>query len=143
MSGSKEYSDKVLEEYHSPYGMETLFDPDGHAVVNGSCGDTIEMFLKLDGEGKLHMAYRTDGCIATVACCSMLSKTVLGMAPDQARSLSEEDLVEALGGLSSDHLHCATLALDTFFKALLVLETRLAMKGDPLTEQRTGPKQLL
>ncbi|MDG6225528.1 MAG: iron-sulfur cluster assembly scaffold protein [Candidatus Thermoplasmatota archaeon] len=122
MSGSEEYSDKVLEEYHSPYGMETLFDPDGHAVVEGVCGDTIEMFLRLDEEKLLHMSYRTDGCIATVACCSMLSKIILGRAPKEAESIREEDLVEALGGLPSDHLHCATLAVDTFFKALLELQ---------------------
>lgn len=122
MSGSEGLSDKVLEEYHSPYGMETLFEPDAHAIIEGACGDTIEMFLKLDKENILHMSYRTDGCIATVACCSMLSKTVLGRTPQEAESIREEDLVEALGGLPSDHLHCATLAVDTFFKALLKLQ---------------------
>jgi nitrogen fixation protein NifU and related proteins len=118
------FSDKVLEEYCSPYGLETLYDPEGYAKIEGDCGDTIEVFLKRDRDGGLIMAYRTDGCAPTIACCSMLSRMVRGRNPKAAEAITKEELIDALGGLPEDHLHCAELALSTFFKALLDMQLR-------------------
>jgi nitrogen fixation NifU-like protein len=120
------FSNAVLEEFHSPYGMETIFDPDGYSKVTGGCGDTFEVFLRLREDGTIHMAFRTDGCIPTVACGSMLSRIVRGRTVPEAEKTTEEELISALGGLPSDHLHCATLAVDVLFKAILDMQTRSA-----------------
>jgi len=131
ITGEGPFSERVMEEYGSPYGFETLYDPDGHAEVKGSCGDSIEIFLVSGSDGRLRMAFRTDGCIPTVACGSMLCRMVKGRTPKEALELTEDDLIEALGGLPEDHRHCATLAIDTLFKALLDLETRLGPDRGP------------
>ncbi|MCU0800083.1 MAG: iron-sulfur cluster assembly scaffold protein [Candidatus Thermoplasmatota archaeon] len=124
MVSAEGYSETVMEEYYSPYGMEKLFGPDGYAKVRGACGDTMEVFLKLDEVQRVHMGFLSDGCIATVACGSMLSKMVRDRTVEEVLNMTEEDLISALGGLPDDHRHCATLTLDTMFKALLDLMTR-------------------
>jgi nitrogen fixation NifU-like protein len=124
MDDIERFSDTVLEEVSSPFGMERLFEPDGYAMISGGCGDTMEVFLRLHGQERIHMSFLTDGCIATVACGSMLSKLVKDKTVGDVLGFVEEDIISALGGLPEDHRHCATLTLDTLFKALLDLMTK-------------------
>jgi nitrogen fixation NifU-like protein len=112
------YSAKVLEEARHPSNMGALLKPDGHAVVLGSCGDTMEMFLRIDGSRIEIATFGTDGCGPTVACGSMLTRMVQGMTLDQAGAVDGADLIDALDGLPAENVHCATLAVATLREAI-------------------------
>jgi nitrogen fixation NifU-like protein len=95
-----------------------MLEPDGHAVVCGPCGDTMEIFLRLK-ESLIEMAaFMTDGCWPTVACGSALTTMVRGMTLDQAAEIDSTDVISALDGLPAEHVHCATLAVNTLREAI-------------------------
>jgi nitrogen fixation NifU-like protein len=112
------YSDRVIEEIYHPKNLRRMRDPDTRGLVHGWCGDTMEFYLRLDGEWIEHATFVTDGCGPTVACGSMLTTIVQGMSLEEAKGVRPADLLEALDGLPKGSVHCAELAVKTLQNAL-------------------------
>lgn len=112
------FSDTVVNEFFDPANFERLTAPDAHAIYTGPCGDTMEIYLLLDGDRIAHASFMTDGCGATVACGSMLSKMVKGLSLGGAAGIEPNQLIASLDGLPDDHIHCADLAVMTLKKAI-------------------------
>jgi len=102
-----------------PDNFGPLRDANAHAKYKGPCGDTAEMWLRIDG-GRIRKAtFMTDGCAPSVACCSAAARLVEGMKPERAKKLSQQKVLEAAGDIPPDHHHCALLAAATIQSALL------------------------
>ena len=112
------YSAKVVEEFYNPKNLGRMPEPDVHGLVDGWCGDTMEIYLRLDGERIKETSFVTDGCAPSVACGSMLTTMIRGMSLEEAGEVRPEDLLEALGGLPQESAHCAELAVSTLQNAL-------------------------
>ena len=112
------YSDKVLEEAHNPRNLGRMPEPDAHAIVRGCCGDTMEIYLRLNGERITEIAFMTDGCGSAVACGSMLTRLVQGKSLEEAGRVTPEDLLTALDGLPKENIHCTKLAVNTLREAI-------------------------
>jgi nitrogen fixation NifU-like protein len=110
------YSDQVVEHAYHPRNLGRLEWPDAYQIVDGSCGDSMEMFLRVGGKGTeeeriKEITFMTDGCGTTLACGSMLTTMVQGMSLEEAGQIEPEDLLDALGGLPEASVHCASLAV--------------------------------
>ena len=112
------FSEAVLREARHPQNMTVMPEPDGHALVRGPCGDTMEIFLRIHNSQIETAAFMTDGCGPTVACGSMLTCMVQGKSLEEAGTLEAAELIIALDGLPPEHIHCATLAVDTLQEAM-------------------------
>jgi nitrogen fixation NifU-like protein len=112
------YSAKVIEEAHNPTNMGRMAEPDAYGIVHGWCGDTMEIYLRLDEESVKEATFVTDGCGPSVACGSMLTRMVQGMSLEEASGIRPEDLIVALDGLPEDSVHCAELAVKTLWEAI-------------------------
>ncbi len=112
------FSETVLREARHPQNMTVMLEPDGQAVLRGPCGDTMEIFLRLHDLQIETAAFMTDGCGPTVACGSMLTRMVQGKSLEEAGALEAAELIIALDGLPPEHIHCATLAMDTLHEAM-------------------------
>jgi len=112
------YSAKVIEEAHNPTNLGRMARPDAYGVVHGWCGDTMEVYLRLNGARIEEATFMTDGCGPTVACGSVLTRLARGMSLEEAGKIRPEDLIAALDGLPEESLHCAELAVSTLRYAL-------------------------
>ncbi|MGD8626532.1 MAG: iron-sulfur cluster assembly scaffold protein [Anaerolineae bacterium] len=112
------FSAKVLAEARQPHNMLVMDHADGYGLAFGSCGDTMEIFVRLDGERIKKASFMTDGCGPTVACGSMLVQMVEGKRLAQAAAIDAAEVILALDGLPPEHVHCATLAVNTLHEAL-------------------------
>ncbi len=112
------YSDKVLEEAHNPRNLGRMPEPDAGAVVCGWCGDTMEVYLRLEGERIGEVTFMTNGCGPSVACGSMLTRLVQGISLEEASRIEPEDLLAALDGLPEESVHCAELTVNTLREAI-------------------------
>lgn len=112
------YSKEVLQEYRNPTHFGTLQKPDRWGEKTGSCGDTMRVSLYLKASTIKKARFWTDGCGPTSACGNKLMKLIEGNNLAYAEKLSEQELLTALGGLPSEHLHCVTLAVATLQIAL-------------------------
>jgi nitrogen fixation NifU-like protein len=112
------FSETVLQEARQPQNMGVMLDADGHALLLGPCGDTMEMFVRLQDSRIEAVAFMTDGCGPTVACGSMLTRMAQGRTLEEAAAIEAADLILALDGLPPEHVHCSTLAVHTLQKAM-------------------------
>jgi len=112
------YSARVIEEAYHPKNLGRMTEPDACGTVRGWCGDTMEIYLRLDGEKIQEATFTTDGCGPSVACGSVLTQLVQGRSLEEASQMRPEDLLATLGGLPEESVHCAELAVSTLREAI-------------------------
>ena len=118
------FSKKVIKEFREPKNVGRMSKPDAFGIITGPCGDTMEIYLTIKEDKVADVLFMTDGCGPTIACGSMLTKMVKGRALEDVEKIANKDLVDALGGLPEENMHCAKLAVDTLKKALSSRDTR-------------------
>ena len=122
------YTETVIDHAMNPRNVGSIADPDGLGNVTGPCGDTMEIWLKVKGDKVEGVTFWTDGCGTSIACGSMVTEMVKGKNIVDALSINQRRILEALGGLPEDSVHCALLA-ETTLKA--AVQDYLALKREP------------
>jgi nitrogen fixation protein NifU and related proteins len=112
------YGEIAFQRWLNPLYMGAIEDADGYGRVTGTCGDTMEIFLKIEEERVKEATFRTDGCSSSTVCGSFAAELSLGKNPDEVVEISGETILEILGGLPEEDRHCAFLAAETLQVAL-------------------------
>ena len=124
----KTYTETVIDHSMNPRNMGNIESADGFSRVTGPCGDTMEIWLKVK-DGKIAEAtFLTDGCGTTIASGSMATEMVKGKSIPQAQKITQQDILEGLGGLPEESEHCALLAANTLKEAI---KDYFAFKKEP------------
>ena len=114
----KKYSKVVISEFRNPNNFRDIDNSDATGKIKGPCGDTMKISLIINNDKITDAFFWTDGCGATIACGSMITKMVKGISIDKAINITSEKLTEALKGLPDNHLHCSKLVINTLKKAI-------------------------
>ncbi|MBW1701225.1 MAG: iron-sulfur cluster assembly scaffold protein [Deltaproteobacteria bacterium] len=112
------YGDVAFERWLNPLYMGTIDNPDGYGCVTGSCGDTMQIFLKFENDKVQEASFLTDGCGASAVCGSFAAELALGKSPDELVEITGDAILKILGGLPKEDEHCAFLAGETLQEAL-------------------------
>jgi len=113
------YSEAVIDHWQNPRNFKRIENPDGYAKVKGSCGDTMEMFLKVKGGQVTGCGFQTDGCASSIVCGSVATELAGGRSIAQAlAAVSADAIFNELGGLPEADVHCTQLAAETMRLAL-------------------------
>lgn len=132
------YSKEVLKHFKNPHNQGKMKNP----TVAGSsgsavCGDTMKIYLKIQnskiktgekspliplyerGKDKIEdIKFETLGCAAAIASSSVLTDMAKGKTLDEAEKITKQDVVEKLGGLPEEKVHCSLLAVDALKDAI-------------------------
>lgn len=123
------YSEIVIDHATNPRNLGEMEDADGVGKITGPCGDTMEIWLKVNTDAVIHHCnFMTDGCGTSIASGSMVTKLAIGKSINEAQRISEHDVLNALGGLPDESKHCALLAANTLKTAI---RDYLALKREP------------
>ena len=114
----KVYSETTIDHFMNPRNLGDMDDADGFGRVTGSCGDTMEIWLKVKNGAIANATFMTDGCGTSIASGSMVTEMAKGRSVGEARRISQQDVLGALGGLPEESEHCALLAADTLKEAI-------------------------
>jgi nitrogen fixation NifU-like protein len=112
------YSPKVLKHWQHPQNWGIMNDASGYGKITGPCGDTMEISIKVEKNKIVKCTFDTDGCGSSIACASIITEMVIGLAIDKARSITQSKMLEFCGGLPEEDEHCALLAVSTLQKAI-------------------------
>lgn len=112
------YSEMVIDHAMHPRNVGSLPQADGQATVTGPCGDTMEIWIRVENNTITEATFWTDGCGTTIAAGSMVTELAKGKRLAAALRIREEDVLEALGGLPEESAHCALLAANTLKEAI-------------------------
>ena len=122
------YNETVVNHALRPRNLGETRGATGYGRITGSCGDTMEIWLEVAADKVVSATFATDGCAATLACGSMVTELVKGKSLPQALGISQQDVLDALGGLPEGNKHCALLAVNTLRVAI---KDYLTFKKEP------------
>lgn len=117
-----------MEHFQNPKNVGEISDPDGVGTVgNASCGDIMQMFIKVNGDKIVDAKFKTFGCGAAIATSSILTERIKGATLDEALKISEETSREVLAQLPKEKIPCFVLATDAL--KLAIEECRCKQTG--------------
>ena len=106
-----QYSEKVMDHFMNPRNMGVIEKPDGYGKIgNPSCGDIMEIFLKIDNDIITDVKFRTFGCASAIATSSISTEMIIGKDIHEALKITNKVVAEALDGLPPVKMHCSVLA---------------------------------
>jgi nitrogen fixation NifU-like protein len=92
---------------------------DGYGQSTNECGDTVEIFLTVQGEKIVSVSIDIDGCINTNACSNAVALMAEGTKVGQAWGITPSKVIDYLETLPPHEIHCAELAVSALRKALV------------------------
>lgn len=104
---------RAYERFENPRNMGALADANGHARITGPCGDTIEIWLRVEDGWVREASFVTTGCGPSRACGSMATELIIGRSILTALELEQDDILEELEPFPESSRHCALLAANT------------------------------
>lgn len=121
------YNDDVIDHFTNPRNVGELpqNETDGYGLVGDpSCGDQMKLWIAIR-EGKIEkIAFKSYGCPGAIATSSMLTDLAKGKAIEEARLITDDDVIEALGGIPERKKHCSLLGVLALQAALADWETK-------------------
>ena len=113
------YSPKVMDHFMNPRNVGEIADADGVGMEgNPTCGDAMQIFIKVENDRIVDAKFRTFGCGAAIAVSSMVTEMVKGKTIEEALNISKEAVAAALDGLPAQKMHCSNLGADALRKAI-------------------------
>lgn len=113
------YTDKVMDHFMNPRNVGEIEDADGVGTVgNPSCGDIMQMFIKIKDDVIVEAKFKTFGCGAAIATSSMATELIKGKTIEEAVHVTNEKVTKELGGLPKVKRHCSVLAEQALQSAL-------------------------
>jgi nitrogen fixation NifU-like protein len=91
----------------------------------------MQITLKIENDIIVDAKFKTFGCAAAIATSSTATEMVKGMTVEEALQLTNRRVVEALGGLPAQKLHCSVLAEEAIKKAVKDYYDRQGIAYDP------------
>lgn len=106
------YNAKVLEIFKNPKNVGSLKGANGIGKVgNAACGDIMKIYLKISDDGIIEDAkFKTFGCAAAITTTSVATELIKGKTIEEALQVKNSQIVDILGGLPAQKIHCSILA---------------------------------
>jgi len=121
------YSDAVIDHFSNPRNVGELGDDetDGYAKVGDpGCGDEMKLWIQVR-EGRIsRIAFKSYGCPGAISTSSMLTALAKGRTVEEALLITDDEVVNALGGIPENKKHCSLLGVRALQAAIRDYEAR-------------------
>ncbi|NLD47347.1 MAG: iron-sulfur cluster assembly scaffold protein [Clostridiaceae bacterium] len=115
----EDYTDLVIEHFMCPRNVGSMKDADGEGSCGDpGCGDSLTIYIKVKNDVIEDISFLVFGCAAAIATSSMTTELAKGKIIEEALKLTDDDVIEALGGLPENKKHCSNLGIQTLRNAI-------------------------
>lgn len=114
------YSRTLMDHFMNPRNSGQLPDPDGHSEVGSpQCGDAMTLDIKVDEQDRIiDIRFMTFGCAGAIAASSALTELARGKTLREALDISNEQIVQFLGGMPEEKYHCSVMGHEALAEAV-------------------------
>ncbi|WP_213692716.1 Fe-S cluster assembly scaffold protein NifU [Aminiphilus sp.] len=121
------YTETVRDYFLNPRNVGSLDHADGIGEVgNAKCGDVMKISIKVEDDRITDVRFETFGCAAAIASSSIATEMIKGKTLDEALQVTNRDVLDALGGLPAEKIHCSLLAEEGIRAAVEDYRSRMA-----------------
>lgn len=114
-----DFTDTVIDHFMCPRNVGTMPDADSEGTCGDPrCGDCLTIYIKVKDKSIEDISFLVFGCAAAIATSSMTTELVKGKTLEEAIKLTDTDIVEALGGLPENKIHCSVLGATALKNAI-------------------------
>ena len=137
------YSEKVMDHFMHPRNVGELENANGIGEIgNAKCGDIMKMYIRVEAGVIVDVKFKTFGCGSAIATSSMATEMIKGKTIDEALTLSNKAVVEALDGLPPHKIHCSVLAEQSIKAAISDYYKRLGIDPEPIVGVLQDPEEI-
>lgn len=113
------YNEVVLDHLSNPRNAGELKDADGVGSIGSIAGgDKITIYIKVKENILTDVTFKTLGCGATTAAGSMITVIATGKTLEEAEKITNEEIVNKLGGLPLRKLKYTNSAANALHNAI-------------------------
>jgi len=113
------FTDEVIDHFSNPRNAGELEDANGIGNAGDpDCGDTMKLYIKVEDDVVTDVRFRICGCVAALAAGSVTTVLIKGKTVDEALTITNKDISDALGGLPEHKMHCSVLGEEAIRKAI-------------------------
>ena len=115
-----DYNEKVMEYFLHPKNAGEIENPDGIGEEGSlACGDMLKLTFKLGKDGRIaDVKFKTFGCASAIASSSVMTEMVKGLTLEEASKITNKDIVDKLGGLPEQKMHCSVMGMEALQAAI-------------------------
>lgn len=127
------YNDTVVDHFVNPRNVGELAESEtgGYGLVGDPvCGDQMKLWISVRSERIDKIAFKSYGCPGAIATSSMLTDLAKGRTIEEAKRITDDDVVEALGGIPERKKHCSLLGVQALQAAIKDWETKRSSKKE-------------
>jgi len=120
------YNETLIDHFMNPRNVGEIENPDAMAVVGDpTCGDFIRVYLKVEDGRITAFKFLTQGCPGAISTSSIATELAIGKTLEEALKLTDNDVIEAAGGIPARKAHCSLLAIRGLHEAILNYQSSL------------------
>jgi nitrogen fixation NifU-like protein len=119
------YNELVIDHFSNPRNVGEMPDADGYALVGDpSCGDQMKLWITVK-EGRISdIKFKSFGCPGAIATSSMATVLTLDKTLAEAKLLTDDDVILALGGIPENKRHCSLMGVNALLAAIYDYEKK-------------------
>lgn len=113
------YNELVIEHATNPRNVGAIDNADGFALIGDpSCGDRMKLWIKVEAQRIAEIKFKSFGCPGAIAASSMMTILAKGKTIDEAKKLTDDDTIAALGGIPEGKRLCSLLGVAALLEAI-------------------------
>ncbi len=113
------YNEKVMEVFKNPQNMGEVENYNAIGTVgNETCGDIMQITMRIENNVIQDAKFKTFGCAAAVASSATATGMIIGKTVEEALKITNRQVIEELEGLPPQKIHCSVLAEDAIRVAI-------------------------
>lgn len=113
------YNNRVMDIFKNPQNVGEVENYNAIGKVgNATCGDIMQITLKIEDNIIKDAKFKTFGCAAAITSSSVATGMIIGKTIEEALAITNKDVVEELEGLPPQKVHCSVLAEEAIRAAI-------------------------
>jgi nitrogen fixation NifU-like protein len=113
------YNETLIDHFTHPRNVGEIENPDAMAVVGDpTCGDFIRVYLTVKNGRIADFKFLTMGCPGAISTSSLATELAIGKTLEEALQLTDNDVIQAAGGIPARKAHCSLLAIRGLHQAI-------------------------